>query len=470
MSKDTELSDKRLAELGWELVRLTFVLLKIARLHGANNEAWAPALEKVRGVVREAEEVTLRSGDNVLYMGDVRIKVDRDGFAAQMGVVEAFASHGVGSLHLEPGYDDGALKALLTSWGGSSPASPEEGFALLEGLVAGNEHIRLEKSVHATPDVRNDREMAKAIYARTLNAVGDVMESVRIKQTLPLKRAKRVMQRLVDQLLADPVNLLGLTNLRCYDEYTYHHSVNVCVLSLSIGRRMGLPKPMLAQLGMSSLFHDVGKSRVPIEVLNKPGEFDDAEWDMIRKHPVYGVTTLVKLKGADELAARVVTGSFEHHMGYDGSGYPRLAQPRAQSLYGRVISLADCYDAMTSARVYNRTPLTPERALKFMLGKSGQAFDPVLIKIFVNTIGIFPVGTLLLLDTGEVGVVFKTHDDPVLGDRPYLRVITDRNGKELPSPVELSLDEKTPGGTYVRNIVRILDPAAFGVDVARYFL
>jgi HD-GYP domain-containing protein (c-di-GMP phosphodiesterase class II) len=466
------LDEEELAELGKELVRQLFVLLKLARTYGPNNEAWAPGLAKVTEVVTRTEGANLRVADNVFYLDDLRLKGDRESFAAQNGVVEAFGAFGIGSLELMPGFADDTLKELLIAWGAGSPASPEEGFDALSTTVGEEGAIRLTRAAARAeqPPPRDRRTSAKAIYVRTLDAVADVMESVKIKQTLPLKRAKRVMHRLVDQLLAEPTNLMGLTTLRCYDEYTYHHSVNVCVLSLAVGRRMGLPKPMMAQLGMASLFHDMGKSQVPVEVLNKPTEFTAEEWEVIRRHPVYGVKTLVRLKGADELAARVVTGSFEHHMGYDNSGYPELPKPRDLSLYGRVISLCDCYDAMTSARVYNRTAITPERALKFMLNKSGKAFDPVLIKVFVNTVGIFPVGTLLRLDTGEVAVVSKTQDDPTLGDRPVVRLITDRNGHEMADPVDVPLDERSAGGEYIRNIERILDPARYHIDVSRYFL
>jgi len=472
VTRPADIDEEELGQLGWEVTRQVFVLLKLARTHGPNNEAWEPGLAKIREVVTRLDGLHLRMGDNVLYIDDVRVKSDREGFAAQMGVAEAFEAFALAGLELAPGYEDEVLKQLLNVWGATSPASSDEGFARLVEIAEEDDAITLGRAApkRTAPPTRDRRVMAKQVYASTLDAVTDVMDSVKLKQSLPLKRAKRVMHRLVDQLLAEPSNLMGLTTLRCYDEYTYNHSVNVCVLSLSVGRKLALPKVMLEQLGMSSLFHDMGKSQIPIEILNKPSEFNEEEWDVIRRHPVYGVKTVVRLKGADELGARVVTGSFEHHMNYDNSGYPKLPKPRSLSLYGRIISLCDCYDAMTSARVYNRTPFPPEKALKFMLNKSGKAFDPVLIKVFVNTVGIFPVGTLVQLDTGEVAVVARTHDDPTQGDRPVVRMIADAEGRSLDDPVDIPLDERSPGGSYLRNIQRILDPSKYHVDVSRYFL
>jgi HD-GYP domain-containing protein (c-di-GMP phosphodiesterase class II) len=466
------MAEEELAQLGWELTRQVFVLLKLARTHGLNNEAWAPGLAKIRETVTRCDGMHLRMGDDVLYVDDVRVKSDREGFAAQMGVSEAFKAFSLAGVELGPTYDDEVLREVLNTWGSTTPATPEEGFNQLAEIAEADEAIQLGRAAtkQRLVPVRDRRTTSKAVYARTLDAVTDVMDSVKLKQSLPLKRAKRVMHRLVDSLLADTTNLMGLTTLRCYDEYTYNHSVNVCVLSLSVGRKLALPKTMLEQLGMASLFHDMGKSQIPIEILNKPGEFDEHEWEVIRRHPVYGVKTVVKIKGADELGARVVTGSFEHHLNYDNSGYPSLPKPRSLSLYGRIISLCDCYDAMTSARVYNRTPFPPEKALKFMLNKSGKAFDPVLIKVFVNTVGIFPVGTLVQLDTGEVGVVAQTHDDPTQGDRPIVRVIADAEGRGIDDPPDVPLDEKGPNGDFRRNIQRILDPAKYHIDVSRYFL
>ena len=471
MPRRPDMGEEELAHLGWEMARQIFVLLKLARTHGLNNEAWAPGLAKIREVVTRCDGIHLRMGDNVLYVDDVRIKADREGFAAQMGVAEAFAAFGLAGVELSTAYDDEVLRQILNDWGSMSPATPQKGFNHLADVAEADEGIQLGRAAaKRVAPVRDRRTMAKAVYARTLDAVTDVMDSVKLKQSLPLKRAKRVMHRLVDSLLADTSNLMGLTTLRCYDEYTYNHSVNVCVLSLAVGRKMALPKTMLEQLGMASLFHDMGKSQIPIEILNKPGEFDEHEWEVIRRHPVYGVKTVVRIKGADELGARVVTGSFEHHLNYDNSGYPALPKPRSLSLYGRIISLCDCYDAMTSARVYNRTPFPPERALKFMLNKSGKAFDPVLIKVFVNTVGIFPVGTLVQLDTGEVAVVAQTHEDPTQGDRPIVRVIADAEGRAIDDPPDVPLDERGAAGDYRRNIQRILDPAKYHIDVSRYFL
>ena len=286
---------------------------------------------------------------------------------------------------------------MLREIDASSPADPC-GALLARMAAAGLAGIEVERpgSRPRRRQASNEdaKERAKGIYAQTIEVISDVMDHVKLGKALRLKRAKRVVQSMIDQLLAAETNLLGLTNLRCYDEYTYNHSVNVGILSIAIGQRVGIGKNRLVDLGMAAVFHDIGKSCIPLAVLNKPGPFDEREWAVIRRHPVLGVKELLKLKGVDALTARIMQGAFEHHLNLDGSGYPRVDYPRGVSLSGRIVAIADCYDALTSARVYRRTAETPDATLRYILQKSGTLYDPILAKLFVNVLGVYPAGTL----------------------------------------------------------------------------
>src|SRR4029077_7696707 len=205
------------------------------------------------------------------------------------------------------------------------------------------------------------------------------------------------------------------------------------------------------------------------EILNKPTDFTEEEWRGMGKQTNLGVKKLIKLKGLNDLTIRMLTGAFEHHLNYDKSGYPRLATPWYLTLAGRVISISDCYDALTSSRVYNRIPYPPDKALKFMLTKSGKAFDPILLKIFINSIGIYPIWTLVLLDAGELGVVIQTHPSLEKGDRPKVKLITDTAGNEQDGDI-IDLTETDSAGLFLKNITKTVDPAKYQVDVSRYFL
>jgi HD-GYP domain-containing protein (c-di-GMP phosphodiesterase class II) len=323
-----------------------------------------------------------------------------------------------------------------------------------------------EQAAAIPPGAGEDaKARARVIYAQTLEVISDVMDHVKLGKALRLKRAKRVVQSMIDQLLSAETNLLGLTNLRCHDEYTYNHSVNVGILSIAIGQRVGIGKNRLVDLGMAAVFHDIGKSCIPLEVLNKPGPFDEREWSVIRRHPVLGVKELLKLKGVDALTARIMQGSFEHHLNLDGSGYPRVEYPRGVSLSGRIVAIADCYDALTSSRVYRRTAETPDTTLRYILQKSGTLYDPILAKLFVNVLGVYPVGTLCQLSSGELGVVMQSNTDPEQWEHPRVKVIATPDGTAVDGE-EIDLADPAAG----RRIERTLNARRHGIDIARYFL
>ena len=165
----------------------------------------------------------------------------------------------------------------------------------------------------------------------------------------------------------------------------------------------------------------------------------------------------------------MAAAAFEHHMNYDFSGFPKLSVPWEQSLTGRILMIADCYDAMTSARVYRREPIAPGNALKMMFAKSGQSFDPVLLKLFVNCVGILPIGSLVLLDSNELAVVMRPSNNQKATERPWVKLVTDPGGSPIDGS-EVDLEEKDSDGNYKRSIVRLVDNTEYKFDTSRYFV
>ena len=264
------------------------------------------------------------------------------------------------------------------------------------------------------------------------------------------------------------MTVLSLSTLRAHDEYTQNHSVNVALLSMALANRVGYSKVELADIGVAALFHDIGKCAVPLDVLNKPGNFTGDEWDLMRTHPSEGVLKLLSSRGIGKVPLRMAAAAFEHHLNLDLSGYPKLKTPWRMTLSSRVIAIADCYDAMTSARVYRREPLSPPAVLKFMLERSGTAFDAVLLKYFVTCVGIVPLGTLVLLDTAELGVVVQPAATKEDSARPVVRVICDASGAPLEPPVDVDLREKDPSGRHLRSIVRLVDNTEYRLETSHY--
>jgi HD-GYP domain-containing protein (c-di-GMP phosphodiesterase class II) len=320
-------------------------------------------------------------------------------------------------------------------------------------------------------DQKAQRKMnAKNGYAKVAGSVGTLTQSSREGGSISFKQAKRAIQNIIDLMVDDETAVLGLTTLRCHDQYTHNHSVNVSLLSMALGNRVGYPKVDLADLGLASLFHDVGKCAISLDILNKPGEFTSEEWEIMRTHPTEGVLALIKMRGLSDVPARMAAASFEHHMNYDFSGYPKLAAPWTQSLSSRIVTIADCYDAMTSSRVYRREPMSPSKALNLMLSKSGKSFDAVLLKLFVNCVGIIPIGSLVMLETNELAVVLKPAIDKSQAERPFVKIITDPQGNPIDDGREVDLTEKNETGDFRHEIIRLIDNTEYKFDTSRYFL
>ncbi len=358
---------------------------------------------------------------------------------------------------------------IFLDWGPKSDRS----FEALKGKMqrSGINNVEIEK-LESSPEADKTIEhskIAKKTYFTALSTFKGVMSNVKAGQMVEMRKAKRSVQAIVDAILKDETTLLGLTTMKNYDDYTYNHCVNVSILAIALGQRLGYDKRELSILGFSALFHDIGKIDVPIELLNKPSDFNDQEWEIMRKHPVTGAKALIKLKGLDEVAMKSIIASFEHHINYDLTGYPPLVNKKRLHIYSRIIAIVDRYDAMTSSRVYSRTPYPPDKALSLMLEKSGTYYDPLLLKVFITMIGVYPIGTLLMLDTKELALVFEANPNPEKTDRPKVMLISDEKGSRISTAV-VDLTEEKEGGGYKRSIVCTLDPNKYNINMAEYFL
>ncbi|HLO25712.1 MAG TPA: HD-GYP domain-containing protein [Geobacteraceae bacterium] len=473
-----EQQDRELAKMGKALVIHFFVLVKTAQNykegHAALKAPIANVLNTVREIQRKNEEATITVKRGYLLIGEVRLKPDATGMEAFNFVMGEMKRYLIGSIGFLPPVTAEELEKFVYIFNEIEPIpSPQTHVKFLERMqhrmvfnieleTLGEDDEEFDEFDEAA--LTDKKVRSRKIYSQTINAVSEVMENAKMGQTLRLRKSKRVVQGLIDQLLAAETNLVGLTTIRCYDEYTYNHSVNVCILSLAIGQRIGLSKQKLCELGMAALFHDIGKSEIPLAILNKPSEFSREEWEIMQKHPLLGVKKLMKLKGLDALSARIIAGAFEHHLYCDFSGYPRLPYKRL-SLFGRIISIADCYDGVTSSRVYSRIPHSPDKALRFMMSRAGKIYDPILMKLFINCIGIYPIGTLILLNSQDLCVVIENNPDPEKWNQPRVKIIADAKGQEVNGEVIDLADPKCS-----LSVKETLDPNQYKIDVSSYFV
>ena len=274
---------------------------------------------------------------------------------------------------------------------------------------------------------------------------------------LELRKARLVVTWLIDIVTHDKVALMAMSALKNYDEDTCHHSVNVSILSLLVGYKLQFDRTVMATLGLGALLHDIGKVRIPRDILGRPGPLTSGEQEIIRRHTLYGARMLRDLPHPARLAMVI---AFEHHANYDLSGYPRITVKKSPHLLTRVVQLADFFDASTAARRVHQRAMLPSEAMKFILDGAGKTFDPVLARAFVEVLGLHPVGSLVELDTGDLAVVVRPAEHDV--SRPAVKVFRNKTGEAI-APYRVSLD-----GEPERRIVRALDPFELGVDVTAY--
>ena len=429
-----------------DIVNQLAIIIRTAAIHDPGNIAVTTAIDKFVAItnplILSERELVLELGGEFFYLNEARIRYPLEYLPNFDFLVKEFKQRGLGSIVFRDALKSEDMQSFLRAFIAS--ASSLESFeALAEEIahvsslgVGRLRKIRDEEKTEGSSDVR---KMIKKSYFNAVSYTRGVVSKIKSGEKVNIKKAKRVVESMVDLILEEEQMLLGMTTIKDYDEYTYHHSVNVSILSVALAQRLGLSKRALTELGLVALFHDIGKIEIPSEVLNKPTSFTDDEWHLVQKHPFWGVRAILKMRGIDATAARAAIVAFEHHMYHDLSGYPKTRGSYELDFYSKIISLADQYDGMTSARVYSRIPMPPDRALSLMMERAGTQLDPILFKFFINMIGVFPVGTLVMLDTRELGLVYQS--DTVFLDRPKVMVIINGKGERMDKYV-VDLTEK----------------------------
>ena len=461
--------------LGRNLVSSLFVLLKTAQNYREGHAALALPVAKFLVLVREIHglnaEAAIGMNAGCLALGDVRLKSDTFGFEAFRFMSGILNSYFIRSINFTPAVTEVEIKRFAYIFTEIEPVPSLQTFAKFQERLQRRmvQNIELESMsedeelclINDATEMDN-KTRARRIYFQAIKEVAEVMDTAAKGRPLPLMKSKRIVQNMVDQLRADESELLALTMLKSNTEYTCNHAVNVAILSLAIGSRIGLSQSRKCELGIAALYHDIGKAFIPPAILNKDCDFSPKEEEIIQEHPLLGVKALLDLKGLDSVTAGMIAGNFEHHLHYDFSGYPLLAWKK-QSLFGRIIGIADDYDSLTSARVYYRAPHAPEKVVLFMLSRSCKIYDPALIKLFLNAIGIYPIGTLLLLNTRELAVVVRNNRDPAKWKVPVVKIIAYPDGCEVDGEL-MNLADTHAG----RSIARTMDPHHHKIDVSRY--
>ena len=433
-------------------------------------------LEVVNNIIQSEGSLFLKIVRDNFFFNNVRIQVKADKYAMFKAFWQEMRRRWIGEVEFSTEVKGEHLKDLVYLLSGLEESNESNYLYVnkqleyrgIDSIYVGKLEFFKDEDIYI--DSEDQKKYSKEVYFKSIGLIKEVVDSINQQKALNIRKAKRLMQNAVNAIMQDDSTLLGLANIKNYDEYTFNHSVNVAIYAIALGQRIGIPKKHLSHLGMAGLFHDVGKTRIPKEILNKTGKLSPEEWSMMRSHPVIGTELIMRMKEWGELSTRMIEAAFEHHLRYDLTGYPRLTRKRKITLFGRIITIADFYDALVRPRVYNRFPYVSEKILGIMLERSGKDFDPAVVKVFINMIGIFPLGTLVLLNTNEMGLVTQIHEDTELIDRPKVCLLYYGDGEYRKGKVVDLREADQVTGDFKRSIVKTLDPNEYNINVAEFLI
>ncbi len=471
-------SDAAIRRSGRAFIVTFYGALRAIKLYPLENDAVQKALEDLthasRTLLGQEKELEFRASGEFIFINATRLRLDVDNYTSFSNLLSLFRASGIGSLRVLDGVTPRDWMVLLSLLQAPGADGPEERYFQLSGKL---EQARVATFEFGPPldadlDAQTQeqvREAAKRTYKQSVAVTKECINSVRLGKAPNVKKLKRVVQGIVDAILNDETSLFGLTTIRDYDEYTFTHSVNVCIFSVALGRRLGLGKLELYDLGLAALFHDIGKARVPVDVLNKADGLSEEEWRLITNHPWLGVLSLFRMRGSQDLPYRSMVVAYEHHMKCDLSGYPKSVRPREMSIFSKIVAVADGFDAATSRRTYQTDPMSPASVLQEMRDNPRRGMDSVVVKAFINLLGLYPVGTLVVLDTFELGIVHAANPNPEIMSRPIVRVVSDPQGNILFPGSLIDMAEKTAAGVFARTIIKTADPERYGITIGDYF-
>ncbi len=465
----------QLQEDGRKLLVSFYAALRAVKFYPIDNETVQKALldldRMVKRLIQREGLMDFRVVGDFFFLNETRLRLDLRNFSTFGSVARTLHLHGIGEVHVEEGIEKEEWAAFLSII--LRDPEPEDPFEGVSKRIMGSNirHISIEAEREIEPLDLEEAKLdgAKRTYAFSVQMARDVLTDVRIGRAVNVRKVKRAVQTIVDQVLTNEPSMVAMTHLRDFDEYTFTHSVNVCIFSVVIGQRLGLEKLDLYDLGLGALFHDVGKMRVPAEVLNKPEGLNEEDWALMKEHPTDGLLQLFQLHGFNDVPFRQMLMAYEHHMKTDLKGYPSSRRPRSPTLFSLIVSVADAFDAGTSRRSYQYRPWPPDAVLREMKENPKRGFHPLIVKALITATGIYPVGTLVILDSYEMGVVTKANPDPKKLHQPEIKILSDEMGTPLAIPRTVRLDElDETTGDLKRSIIKTADPNRYGIQVAEY--
>jgi len=383
---------------------------------------------------KELDEIELSITDNHLFFNDEMAQVEMGIMGRYRSLIHDLKTLLIGSIKFEKLPELEEIVSFLCTLGLHLATSKHTFAKLLEDLK--KEEVKSIKIGRIENTEQKDgilRSIRKEALSSLLDSISFLKKSSAEEET-NIYEARRLVRKFSELLFKERSYLIALTIIKDIGSYTFNHSANVCILSIAMGIELGLSRKDLLELGIAALFHDLGKIDIPGDILNKPDTLTHIEYEKIKQHPYLSSERIIFLKGIDEVPVFALRGIMEHHLDYSGAGYPDLSTKKP-TLFARIIRIVDSYDAMTTPRIYQEVR-SPFEALKYII-KSKEVYDPSLVKVFLDIMGIYPPGSIVLLKGGMKGVMISDKEVAIIRKR--------KTSKEIPKETTivraLSLNE-----------------------------
>jgi putative nucleotidyltransferase with HDIG domain len=381
------------------------------------------------------------------------------GTAALVGFARDLRERDVEKITLSRGLTRDEIRAFVSVLGDRKSKQP-----LPDQLTSrGVRNITLGRVVvEEVTDEQAGITAAQRVYTTAVQTAETLWDAAKAGEQPDPGAARKIIDGLARLVTQDRTSLMALTALKKYDNYTFTHMVNVSALAMAQARALNLDGALLREFGFAALMHDIGKVNTPLEVLNKPGKLTNEEFGIMKRHVVDGAHIL---RRTPEMPALAPIVAFEHHLKQDLSGYPENIGSRKLNLCTMIVSIADVFDALRSNRPYREGMATTR--IRSIMGEQGNpAFNQVLLKRFVNLMGLFPIGTLVRLNTEELAVVTAEHPtDPF---RPQVKIITDKSGALVEEPLLANTWDRDERGEQPYAVVEAVDPESTEIDPLTY--
>ncbi len=380
----------KVSKCGKSLITNLYILVKITKIYDSMNETILNVAKRLLSdlelLLSDTGEVTIKIIEGSFYIEGIRVKAGVSDIESFTFLAEELKKRSIGVFDFRVPIQVEDLINLayaITSGVEASEVQSKLESALTKGITIGGPVVLQKGEVI---DLKDSWAIAKRVYLKAVAAVREMDNTIKAGRRLKLKKIKRALQLIVDCILTEEAYLIGFALSRVYENAYYYHPVNVSILSVALGKRIGFNRVQLRTLAVAAFFHDIGKIKIPLSILNKKTDYTPKEHELLKRHPVDGIKVLLKSLGLHETSILAMLVSLEHHMKLDLSGYPETSDKRKLNIFSRIISIADEYDSLVSGRVYEGKKLGMENARKVMSAGSGTLYDPLLMKAFI---GIF---------------------------------------------------------------------------------